>query len=127
MGAAETAAKWWCEKLSSQTPSTDAGDEYVSALGAAFAPGEREIPVATLERFRAALEQTIRTTLSERGVCILQVDYEPLPPLSTLAQSVGLPTGSLGGWPWKTCMEVREGRVQVSEGYGKRYVDLPLT
>jgi len=118
---AELAAKWWGDKLSCGF-SHDNGDAMQSAL-ANFGKDSRVRPDANqIESFRRALAKLItEKTSGERKRLRISVDYHPNEDLWEAGKTAGIVNLEL---PIKTNMIIQPGSVEVSEGYGAKFIEL---
>lgn len=134
---ARIAAQWWADLIAVPNSKDNGDPTEIGKTGAsakelgewsAAQVAKVQPPPAqdTRAAFVEALGAEIDHALSSSGVCFLRVDYEPSPPLSTVAQKCGIPTRSLI-WPWKHSMEVLASSVRVRAGDGAAWETIHST
>ena len=114
----ELAVEWWAKAI--DNPKFDHGDgsaggSFVQALAM---QNKTEVTEDQLSVFKKSLAATLRKEDKRNG---LHSDYGPG---RLLAEAMTEAEISHTNSPWKTNMHFREGRVEVSYGYGASIVEL---
>lgn len=119
--AALATAEWWAERVFGGSVGSS-GDGLTDMM--AIVAGAQGVEAASGKRgeFTAALAARVDSSLDRSGDrfgVTLSVDYGPEPPLSDIAQQVGVSSGS---FPWKTMTWTYPTHLVTSAGYGGRSV-----
>ena len=120
---AQAAAEWWANAL--KNPSFDNGESSAGGqplAGLLALMGSPSHSDECLEAFTASLAERIEAELASGRYNSfgfrIGVDYHPDPMLAEAAAEAGLESNGLSTFPWKTCMLIENGIVEVSAGYG---------
>lgn len=116
----EVAAKWWAEKVVNAGPANfNNGDESqaggIAMILASIFAMENAPNKEAIEAFDKELAKVIKNKVEEKGSLMLDCDYAPDAILSSVATQTGV---NPSGFPWKTTMDIRPDKVEVSFGYG---------
>lgn len=123
-----TAVQWWSDKLRGR-PHHDNGDNSRSSiLACMFADmATTSVNEEQLRVFEKCLADRLETRYDQyiegqvRGSYPLYCDYGPGIDLAESAKEAGIPTVN---FPFKTGMRILKDRVEVSDGYGRPYVEI---
>lgn len=139
---AAVAAKWWADQLRTGfEPNNGSADEEGTVANtlknnpSPFAKGlfsrtadEEQCTPERVDAFEAALAKGIQEMLAQEFQSsygnTFGVDYHPDPILSKALAEADIKE-SMTTLPWKTHMNVFEGRVTVGAGYGAAWKELP--
>lgn len=118
--AVKVAADWWVNKISVTTPDKfnmgeDGYESYMCLILAMNNSLQNTPKEEKTEKLRAKLITVISQRLEKHGSCTLRTDYHPEGELYEIANELGI---SESCFPWKTCMDISNEKVEVKCGYG---------
>jgi hypothetical protein len=127
---ARTAARWWADHIRCGAELSNGDDSFGSVLASAFGSlnqdsARSKLTPEAIIAFETKLAELVDAGLEQESRWVwLSVDYHPEGTLFKAAQT--LPVNSTSLFPWKTSMEVKPGRIQLKEGYGASFKDVPF-
>lgn len=131
--ALRTAAKWWADKLRKRAPHSNGDNSEASVFACIFSDLlardpelDKKLPMFQCELMRATADQMYQYPSMYTPLCS---DYGPSGPLAAAAKAAGI---NQHCFPYKTsliieCMDGKEYRVRVKEGYGQPFEYLSFT
>lgn len=118
----EKAVNWWCEKLESRQPHSNGDSSAPSVMACMMADiGTKAVTDEQIAVFREELLKELEEKQDTGWGISLECDYGPCRELDAAAQKAGI---NVLNFPFKTGMEIRDGKVRVSDGYAKPYVEI---
>jgi len=117
----EKAVNWWCEKLKENAPHSNGDNSLPSTMACIMADmGTKAVTEEQIATFKEELMKELEKA-DNRFAIYLECDYGPCRILNSAAEKAGI---NVLNFPFKTGMEIRDGKVRVSAGYAQPYVEL---
>ncbi len=117
----EKAVNWWCEKLRGNAPHSNGDSSLPSIMACIMADrGTKPVTDEQIAVFKEELMKELEQSQDSFGIS-LECDYGPCRMLDAAAQKAGI---NVLNFPFKTGMEIRDGKVRVSDGYAQPYVEI---
>jgi len=117
---AQKAARWWADTIKNGAK-LDNGDKsdtgFTTHMLATIAQAENKITEEQALLFEEALVEALLDKKDILPCRILGCDYHPDRILAESAEKAGINPG-MTTFPWKTNMWIKDGEIEVSEGYG---------
>ena len=109
------AAKWWSDKLKSNSHS-NGDDSFASVMAGIMADYLADKNCVSEEQY-GTFETCLIDRIIEYDRIVLSCDYGPDPELAEAAERAGIDRGK---FPWKTSMYINNDEISVSDGYRAR-------
>lgn len=117
----QKAVNWWSDKLRSNSPHSNGDTGLASVMACIIADrGTKPVSDEQIAIFKEELTKSLEEHRADSWIS-LDCDYGPCRMLDAAAQKAGI---NVLNFPFKTGMEIREGKVRVSDGYGMAYVEI---
>lgn len=119
----DVAVNWWADKVSHNYHHDNGATDTANVL-ACFMADMLFKPVTEdqINIFKSELREFIKMGLKmEHGNVWIDTDYAPCLILSESAKKAGI---SCDNFPFKTSMVIEKGKVKVSDGYCKPFVEI---